>query len=414
MSGTESVTFVPMAAVAEESGWVDLSQTKSVGELKGKSYRQFADGDLLIAKITPSMENGKAAVVRGLLNGCGYGSTEFHVLRPSPAILADYLLQFVLQRGFRARAARSMTGTAGQLRVPPDFLRNCPVPLPPLEEQRRIVTSIEEHVSRLTAAEDALQSAMGRLKRMRTSVLEEVTSGDWPARPLGEILVSLRNGCFVSRPKPEPPGIPILRISSVRPLDLTVTDIRYAPGTLERAAEFAIQEGDVLFTRYSGNPNYVGACATVPPSGTGLLHPDKLIRGVPDANLVQPEWIALLMTASTGRREIEKRLKTTAGQVGIAGSQLKSVPIPLPALWEQAERIEQWDRMVGSISRLVGEVESARRRSDRARRSILGAALFGQLIPQDSQDEPALPTKRPQAERVTAAAGTHGRRRQES
>jgi type I restriction enzyme S subunit len=224
---------------------------------------------------------------------------------------------------------------------------------------------------------------------MRASILEEVTRGNWTRRPLGEVLLLLRNGCFVSRPNADPPGLPILRISAVRPLRLDVADVRFAPDSLGRATEYQVQSGDLLFTRYSGNPDYVGACATVPPEGAGLLHPDKLIRGVPDPSLVLSGWIALVASASVGRREIEQRLKTTAGQVGIAGSQLKTVPIPLPSLDEQGERVLQWERGVDAMARLGSEVDSSLRRSAQARRSILAAAFSGQLVTQNPHDEPA-------------------------
>jgi len=263
------------------------------------------------------------------------------------------------------------------------------IPVPPRAEQRRIVAAIEEHFSRLDAAEAALRSAEHRLSLMRASLIEDATRCDWPMKPLNEVVLSLRNGCFVSRPGIEPKGLPILRISAVRPLTLDTNDVRYAPASLGRVPDYQIMPGDVLFTRYSGNPDYVGACATVPPQGAGLLHPDKLIRGIPDPAVAIGPWVALAVTAASGRREIEKRLKTTAGQVGISGSQLKTVPIPVPPLAEQADRVARWERCADAMTRLRSEVALAARRSARIRRSVLAAAFSGQLVAQDPTDEPA-------------------------
>jgi type I restriction enzyme S subunit len=268
-------------------------------------------------------------------------------------------------------------------------IQDLPIPLPPRAEQERIIAAIEEHLSRLDAAEAAVRSAECRLNSMRRSIIEEITRGDWRRRPLGDVLLSLRNGCFVSRPKADPPGLPILRISAVRPLALNSSDVRYAPDSLDRPPDFQVRPGDVLFTRYSGNPDYVGACAVVPAEANGLLHPDKLIRGVPDTSVVLPGWIALVAAGSVGRHEIEQRLKTTAGQVGIAGAQLKSVPIPVPSLGEQAERLARWERAHDAMGRVQSEVDVCLRRAERARRSILTAAFSGQLVPQDPDDEPA-------------------------
>src|SRR5438045_1173592 len=103
----------------------------------------------------------------------------------------------------------------------------------------------------------------------------------WIITSLGDLLMELRNGVFVSRPGIENTGRPILRISAVRPLILHFDDVRYVPASavVANEANFHVDEGDLLFTRYSGNPEYVGACARVRRRIPSLLYPDKLIRG---------------------------------------------------------------------------------------------------------------------------------------
>lgn len=388
LADEELVSFVPMAAVSAETGLIDTSDVQPAGPLKRKSFRQFRDGDVLVAKITPSMENGKGAVARWLANGRGFGSTEFHVLRPC-GVEADYLLRFILQPSFRADAARNMTGTAGQLRVPPDYLRSHGIPVPPLPEQRRIVTAIEEHLSRLDAAEASLTDALIRANRLADVAAAALTDGDWPVVPLSELLESLRNGVFVSRPSADPPGEPILRISAVRPRVLDAADVRFADPPPDRSEDYRIEADDLLFTRYSGNPKYVGACAVVPPSAAGILHPDKLIRGVVDKTKADPRWISAYVSVGRGRAEIESRLKTTAGQVGISGGQLKTVPVAKPPLEEQQRRCDEIDRLAEVAARSSDAIRSALARSSRLRRAVLAAAFSGRLVPQDRSDEPA-------------------------
>ncbi|TXS73194.1 MULTISPECIES: restriction endonuclease subunit S [unclassified Streptomyces] len=133
------VGFVPMAAVNEVSGEISVVDKRPLGTVRAKSYRTFAPGDVLFAKITPCMENGKSATVPELPNGHGFGSTEFHVLRPSSDIDAEYLWNFLRQKTYRAEAENHMTGSVGQARVPASFLRDSVIPLPPIPEQRRIV-----------------------------------------------------------------------------------------------------------------------------------------------------------------------------------------------------------------------------------------------------------------------------------
>ena len=144
-----------------------------------------------------------------------------------------------------------------------------------------------------------------------------------------------------------------------------------------------------LFTRYSGNPQYVGAAAVVPPEGAGVLHPDKLIRVIADRERVLPEWIAAYVTASKGRSEIEKRLKTTAGQVGISGSQLKTVPIAVPPLSYQEQAVAKIGLMLSEQERTRQQLAELAKKSQALRRSILANAFSGRLVPQDPNDEPA-------------------------
>lgn len=133
-----SVTFVPMVAVDEHSGEIIKPEIKTYQEV-AKGFTPFQEGDILFAKITPSMENGKAAIAKNLQNGIGYGSTEFHVLRPCEQLLPDYLFYFIRQKHFRKWAKNFFTGSAGQQRVPQDFFKRTPLPLPPPPEQERIV-----------------------------------------------------------------------------------------------------------------------------------------------------------------------------------------------------------------------------------------------------------------------------------
>lgn len=133
---TDKVSFIPMPAVSEDGYLVDMTD-EEYGKVK-KGFTYFENNDVLFAKITPCMENGKGAIVHGLTNGIGMGSTEFHVLRPINGISSPYwLLTLTRMPIFRERAAKNMSGTGGQKRVSASYLDHFMVGLPAIEEQRR-------------------------------------------------------------------------------------------------------------------------------------------------------------------------------------------------------------------------------------------------------------------------------------
>lgn len=137
------VSFVPMPAVSED-GLIDCSDVKPYAEVK-KGFTYFAEGDVLFAKITPCMENGKGAVAQGLSNGIGAGSTEFHVLRSIEGISNPYWLYIITRfDSFRAEARKVMTGTGGQLRVSIGFLENYSISLPPINLQDEFETIVHQ------------------------------------------------------------------------------------------------------------------------------------------------------------------------------------------------------------------------------------------------------------------------------
>lgn len=143
-SDTAKSSFVPMTLIPAEYGRSAQHEERPWGEIK-KGYTHFKDGDVVVAKITPCFENGKSAVMNGLTGGFGAGTTELHVFRRNGAgVLPEYVIIYLKSRGFITRGIPRMTGSAGQKRVPSDYFARSPFPLPPLAEQKRIVTKVDE------------------------------------------------------------------------------------------------------------------------------------------------------------------------------------------------------------------------------------------------------------------------------
>ncbi|AKB58523.1 restriction endonuclease subunit S [Methanosarcina barkeri] len=178
-NGDESleISFLPMPAVEEETGRYSLSETRKLGEVR-KGYTGFIEGDVIFAKITPCMENGKVAYLEKLVNGIGFGSTEFHVSRPTSSVFGKYLFHYLVRQTFRKEAKRNMTGSAGQLRVPSSYFAEQPFPLAPLPEQRAIVSKIEQLFSELDNGIANLKLAQKQLKVYRQAVLKKAFEGE--------------------------------------------------------------------------------------------------------------------------------------------------------------------------------------------------------------------------------------------
>jgi type I restriction enzyme S subunit len=172
------VLFVPMAAVDDVTGAVVLREMRTLGELRAGSYRTFAPGDIIFAKITPCMENGKCAIVPPVDTGICFGSTEFHVLRPRDGVDARFIYQIVRQETFRRVAKAHMTGSVGQARVPADFMRSADILLPQDEAVQVGMASLLDAVAAAGRSNaDHLSRAQETLERFRRSVWAAACAG---------------------------------------------------------------------------------------------------------------------------------------------------------------------------------------------------------------------------------------------
>ena len=162
------VSFVPMPAVTEH-GEIDATAIKEYDEVK-TGFTYFAENDVLFAKITPCMENGKGAVAKGLHNGIGFGSTEFHVLRPISGKSDPYWIYTLTAFSqFRMDAASNMTGSAGQRRVPASFLENYRVSLPPIALQEQFAAFVEQ----TDKSKLAVRQSLEKLETLKKSLMQQ-------------------------------------------------------------------------------------------------------------------------------------------------------------------------------------------------------------------------------------------------
>lgn len=171
------VSFIPMPCVSDIWGKIIKKELRKLGEVK-KGYTNFCEGDVLFAKITPCMENGKSAIVDKLENDIGFGSTEFYVLRCDENKLNNkYLHYFVRQKTFRDEAKGEMTGAVGQQRVPKTFLENYKMKVPTLEEQQEIVNILDKLLAKYNKIKN-LEQQLEKIELLKKAILAKAFRGE--------------------------------------------------------------------------------------------------------------------------------------------------------------------------------------------------------------------------------------------
>lgn len=161
--GDLEVSFIRMEYISEITNSIESMDIVLFKEIKG-TYTFFKENDVLFAKITPCMENGKIAIAKNLKNGIGFGSTEFHVIRPSKKILSQYIHYWLLRPTCRIAAQASFTGSSGHRRVPEHFLKHLKTPLPPIEKQQKIVDFLNVQFETLTNIRRLKENAKQTIK----------------------------------------------------------------------------------------------------------------------------------------------------------------------------------------------------------------------------------------------------------
>ena len=177
------VSFLPMEAVGDD-GSLNLERTRPVGEVE-TGYTYFREGDVTIAKITPCFENGKGAVMRNLVGGIGFGTTELIVARPKPFEAAsNYLHWLFISTWFRKYGEASMYGAGGQKRVPDDFVRNFAIAFPSYDEQQTIAAFLDRETVKIDTLTTEAKTAITLLQERRTALISAAVTGKIDVRGL--------------------------------------------------------------------------------------------------------------------------------------------------------------------------------------------------------------------------------------
>ncbi|MEQ1602330.1 MAG: restriction endonuclease subunit S [Methylophilaceae bacterium] len=184
LDGSDLVSFVTMDAVGEYGG-IRLDEEKELSEI-GSGYTYFCDDDVVVAKITPCFENGKAALAKGLTNKTAFGTTELHVLRANPDQLEpQFLFYLTISDLFRKLGESEMYGAGGQKRVPETFFKDFRAGLPTLGVQQAIARFLDFKTAQIDALIAKQQALLDKLAEKRTALISHaVTKGLDPAAPM--------------------------------------------------------------------------------------------------------------------------------------------------------------------------------------------------------------------------------------
>jgi type I restriction enzyme S subunit len=386
-----------MEAVGEQ-GELDLSRTRPVGEVEA-GYTYMRDGDVTYAKITPCFENGKGAIMRGLVGGIAFGTTELTVLRPHPDFLdANFLQRILSSPTFRLPAEGAMYGAGGQKRVSDTFTRDFTLSLPPLPEQRAIAGFLDIEVGKIDALVEEQRRLIALLAEKRRAVISHaVTRGLNPAAPLkpsgvdwlGDIpahwevcrlkqdLNFLTSGSRGWAEHYADDGALFIRIGNLTrdSLNLRLDDIQRVdvPDGAE-GERTSVQPGDVLFSITA----FLGSVAVAPDDLELSYVSQHVALARLKRELVLPRWVGFVTLSEVGKNYLGAR-GYGGTKVQLSLDDVANLVLPVPPLDEQSAILAHLDAQTTRLDALSAEADRAVALLLERRAALISAAVTGKI-----------------------------------
>jgi type I restriction enzyme S subunit len=388
------LSFLPMEAIGED-GRLDLQRTRPILEVSS-GYTYFRDGDVTIAKITPCFENGKGAVMCGLVGGAGFGTTELIVARPKPEeTSSEYLHWVFVSQPFRKLGEASMYGAGGQKRVPDDFVRDFRLAFPPLREQCAISAFLDRETAKIDALVAEQQNLIALLKEKRQALISHaVTKGLDPDVPMKDSGVSwiglvpihwgvvrvkdlahLESGHTPSKQVPEyweNCNIPWVSLNDSKQLAdtdyISATAVQISELGLANSSARLLPPGTVVFTRDAT----IGLAAI---TGRPMAVSQHLIGWCPIGRVIP---IFLLRVFNAMREHLDTlTFGATLKTIGMAD--VKQLVMPSPPLYEQEKIAAFLDAEIMKLDNLLSEASVAVDLLQERRTALISAAVTGKI-----------------------------------
>lgn len=353
LSDPDVAAFIPMAAVSED-GRIISEEQRTVKEVKG-GYTYFERGDVLVAKITPCFENGKATRTTSISRAIGFGSTEFHVLRAGREIDSSYLFHLLWNVKFRELGKNNMIGSAGQKRVPVDFLKRLEIPLPPLDEQRRIAAVLDKADALRRKRKRALDLLYSLTQSIFLEMFVERQPSTWKTRSVSDVSLDIRTGPFGSQllhSEFVETGICVLGIDNAVQNEFRWKESRFiSSAKYQELRRYTVSPGDVLMTIMGT----CGRCAIVPDDIPAAINTKHLCCITLNQKECLPEFMhAAFLLHPSVLRQLGVQAKG-AVMPGLNMGIIKALSFPLPPL----EMQKQFASRVATLRQMRCEVESA-------------------------------------------------------
>jgi type I restriction enzyme S subunit len=358
-------------------------QEKPLAEVAG-SYTYFADGDVLLAKITPCFENGKLGIAANLTNGIGFGSSEYVVFRPGQSVDKEWLYYFLSRESFRTEGAARMSGAVGHKRVSKEFIEAYPIPLPPLLEQQRIVSILDEAFDGIATtkanAEKNLRNARALFESHLQTVFTRRGEG-WVENKLTAITTKIGSG---ATPRGGEEAYKTVGISLIRSLNVHDMGFKYRKLAFiddEQAdglSNVEVQSRDVLLNITGAS---VARCCIVPDE----VLPARVNQHVsiirPISNKLDPGFLHYLLIS----KPYKDQLLQTGSEGGstrqaITKAQIQDFTVAYPlTLKEQTSTVAKLDLLRAETQRLEAIYQQKLAALDALKKSLLHQAFTGQL-----------------------------------
>lgn len=335
-------TFVPMSAVDEHRGVILNAAIRPFSEV-AKGYTFFNEGDVLFAKITPCMQNGKHAIVRGLLDGIGFGSTEFHVIRPRVGVVAEWIHRFIRQPHVLSAATNHFTGTVGQQRVPESFLASLEIPLPSIDEQERIMRIVNVQIVVVEKARAAAEVRLEAAEALTAAYLRQVfpkpgqeLPDGWLWEGLGDVCVRITNGTTKLQ-NIERLGLPVTRIETISSSCIDMDRVGWVELSDDEIVKYSLESGDILFSHIN-SVEKLGNCAIFTGNNT-LIHGMNLLRLQVNRAETDPLFLLYFLRSEQAIHFYRDNARRAIGQASLNTKDLSGLNILLPSTITKQKRI---------------------------------------------------------------------------
>lgn len=388
-------SFVPMEKLKTNS--VILDEVRLVNDVYD-GYTYFRDGDILMAKVTPCFENKNIAIVEGLINKIGFGSSEIYVIRINELANNRYWYYRLQEDSFMDIATAAMTGAGGLRRVPSDVVSNFTAALPSEDEQQTIANFLDQETAKIDMLIEKQQQLIQLLKEKRQAVINHaVTKGlnpDVPMKDSGvEWLGEVPEGWVVRRLKHSatlqsgiPKGkdntgrvtidVPMLRVANVQDgyLDLNdVHNISIEPHELQR---YLLVNGDVLMNE-GGDNDKLGRGAVWRAEIESCIHQNHVFAIRPIE--VEPEWLDLVTRASYAKFHFFRVAKQSTNLASISSTNIKETPLVIPPTKERSEIISFVQDLMEAFEALEAKSFQQIELLKERRTALISAAVTGKI-----------------------------------